>query len=54
MAVGSLSRNKREMLVLTKPIIATLKAVLPGKISFESLIEMGLSLAKKCESEECH
>lgn len=53
-AVGSLSRSKREMMVLTKPIIATLKAVLPGKISFESLVEMGLSLAKKCGAEECH
>lgn len=52
-AVGSLSRNKREMLVLTKPIIATLKAVLPGKIAFKSLVEMGLSLARKREVEEC-
>lgn len=52
-AVGNLSRNKRELLVLTKPIIAALKAVLPGKISFESLVEMGISLAKKREAEEC-
>lgn len=52
--VGSLSRNQREMLVLTKPIIATLKAVLPRKISFKSLVEMGVSLVQKCEAEECH
>lgn len=52
-AVGNLSRSKRELLVLTKPIIAALKAVLPGKISFESLVEMGISLARKREAEEC-
>lgn len=51
--VGGLSRNKREMMVLTKPIIATLKTVLPGKISFESLVGMGQSLARKGEGEEC-
>jgi len=52
-AVGNLSKSKRELLVLTKPIIAALKVVLPGKISFESLVEMGISLAKKREAEEC-
>jgi hypothetical protein len=52
-AMGGLSRNKREMMVLTKPIIDSLKTVLPGKISFESLVGMGQSLARKREAEEC-
>ncbi len=51
--VGNLSRNKRELMVLTKPIIATLKVVLPKKISFESLVDMGVTLARKREAEEC-
>lgn len=52
-SVSNLSRNNREMMVLTKPIIATLKAILPVKISFESLVEMGRSLAMKQEAKKC-
>lgn len=41
-ALGRLSRSKREILALANLAIATLWQVLPGKLPFESLFTMGV------------
>lgn len=50
--LSGLSKHRREMMVLTKPIIAALKVVLPGKISFESLVTKGQELVAESDRDK--